>query len=102
MEVPGLGLRGLCVRACRGRSAGAVLQIGCVILEMPHMLHMGCISAARGDSAHFVHRHSTQRAAVLIEQIKLAANCLIGEGLCKAARSKLSRRERSERCCAVI
>jgi len=42
------------------------------------MLHMGCISAARGDSAHFVHRHSTQRAAVLIEQIKLAANCLIG------------------------
>lgn len=34
-------------------------------------------------------------AAVLIEQIKLATNWLIGEGLCKAARSKLSRNERS-------
>lgn len=39
----------------------------------------------------------TQWAAVLIEQIKLAPNCLIGEGFCKAARSKLSRNERSAR-----
>lgn len=39
--------------------------------------------------------HGTQWAAVLIEQIKLASNWLIGEGFCKAARSKLSRNERS-------
>lgn len=41
--------------------------------------------------------HIAQWAAVLIEQIKLAPNCLIGEGFCKAARSKLSRNERSAR-----
>lgn len=49
----------------------------------------------------YIH-HGTQWAVVLIVQIKLATNWLIGEGFCKAARSKLSRNERSAHLRAMI
>lgn len=75
----------------QGRDVGSSWGWGPLILGCPGCCAVAGAAPVAGKQS-FTH---PPWAAVLIEQIKLATNWLIGEGLCKAARSKLSRNERS-------